>query len=69
MNRELDFGVSDSLWKGLLSCIVTLGCPGSHGSCKSKENSEVAEGVFSIIALVAGVSTGLELSTDLMTKG
>ena len=35
------------------------------GVSKSKEILEVAGGVFSIIHSVAGVSTGLELSTDL----
>lgn len=68
MQRGLGFGVSDSLWKGLLSCIVrALGWQYLLGSFLIK-NSEVAGGVFSIIPLVAGVSTGLELSADVRQK-
>lgn len=56
---------------GRAYCLVLLLWVGqTHmGVCKSKENSEVAGGVFSIIPLVAGVSTRLELLTDLMAKG
>lgn len=36
-----------------------------RGVSESKEELEVAGGVFSIIPLVAGISTGLQLSTDL----
>lgn len=68
MNRGLGFGVSDSLKKGLLSAIVVLWDEKSClGVCKSKENLEVAGGVSSIIASLAGISAGLG-STDFGAK-